>query len=101
MYMGIYFPVLLKTCTCKRLSCGRRWDRATYQKYKGYMRHSARFGTFCTTLYKRGKHPWRSSTSACNVTKSNTPPWVFFKFFRLYKWYKMAQGTTYKLNDKE
>ena len=24
----------------------------------------------------------------CNFTKSNTPPWVFFMFFKLYKWYK-------------
>ena len=25
--------------------------------------------------------------SACNFTKSDTPPWVFFTFFKLYKWY--------------
>ena len=31
---------------------------------------------------------------ACNFTKSNTPPWVFFTFFKLYKWYHMAQRTT-------
>ena len=24
---------------------------------------------------------------ACNFTKSNTPSWVFFTFFKLYKWY--------------
>ena len=24
---------------------------------------------------------------ACNSAKSNTPPWVFFTFFKLYKWY--------------
>ena len=28
---------------------------------------------------------------ACNVTKSNTPPWVFFTFLKLYKWYHIAQ----------
>ena len=28
--------------------------------------------------------------SACNFTKSNTPPRVFFTFFRLYKWYQIA-----------
>ena len=38
---------------------------------------------------KREKHPWRS------VTKSNTPPWVFFTFFKLYEWYQIAQSTTY------
>ena len=24
---------------------------------------------------------------ACNFTKSNTPPWVFFTFFKLCTWY--------------
>ena len=28
---------------------------------------------------------------ACNFTKINTPPWVFFTFFKLYKWYQNAQ----------
>ena len=34
---------------------------------------------------------------ACNFTKSNTPPWVFFTFFNLYKWYQIAQYITYKV----
>ena len=38
---------------------------------------------------KREKHPWRSVTFS---TKSNTPPWVFFTFFKLYKWYQIAQN---------
>ena len=29
-----------------------------------------------------------------NFTKINTPPWVFFTFFELYKWYQIAQRTT-------
>ena len=28
------------------------------------------------------------------ASKSNTPPWVFFMFFKLYKWYQIAQRTT-------
>ena len=28
---------------------------------------------------------------ASNFTKSNTPPWVFITFFKLYKWYQIAQ----------
>ena len=28
-------------------------------------------------------------------TKINTPPWVFFTFFELYKWYQIEQRTTY------
>ena len=35
--------------------------------------------------------------SACNFTKINTPPWVFFTFFKLYKWYQIAQRTTTEL----
>ena len=37
---------------------------------------------------KREKHPWRSVT----FTKSSTPPWVFFTFLKLYKWYQIAQN---------
>ena len=32
------------------------------------------------------KHSWRC------VTFSNTPQWVFFTFFKLYKWYQIAQN---------
>ena len=32
---------------------------------------------------------------ACNFTKSNTHPWVFFTFLKLYKWHQIAQRTTY------
>ena len=34
--------------------------------------------------------------SVCKFTKINTPPWVFFTFFKLYKWYQIAQRITYK-----
>ena len=30
-------------------------------------------------------------------TKSNTPPWVFFTFLKLYKWYHIAQRVLLKL----
>ena len=42
---------------------------------------------------KRKKYPWRSATSS-NFTNSITLPWVFFTFFKLYKWYKIAQRIT-------
>ena len=35
--------------------------------------------------------------SACNFTKSNTPPQAFFTFIKLYKWYQMAQNNIYPL----
>ena len=30
------------------------------------------------------------------ATESNTPLWVFFTFFKLYKWYQIAQCITYE-----
>ena len=33
--------------------------------------------------------------SACNFTKSNTPPSVFFMFFKLYKWYQIVQSVSF------
>ena len=53
---------------------------------------------------KREKHPWRSVTFSKfagqkpllkNFTKSNTPQWVFFTFFKLLKWYQIAQRITF------
>ena len=52
-------------------------------------------------LKKREKYPWKSVTFSkvagyvCNFTKRNTPPWVSFTLFKLYKWYQIAQRTTY------
>ena len=31
-------------------------------------------------------------------TKSNVPPWVFFLFFELLKWYQIVQTTTSNCN---
>ena len=57
----------------------------------------ARFGTICTIL--KNTHEGmlilvKLQASACNFTKINSPPWVFFTFFKLYKWYQIAQRTT-------
>ena len=35
------------------------------------------------------------TAEACNFTKINTPPWVFFTFFKFYKWCQIAKRTTY------
>ena len=37
-------------------------------------------------------------TPTSNFTIINTPPWVFFMFFKLYKWYQIAQNITYAWN---
>ena len=39
--------------------------------------------------------------SVFNVTKSNTPTWVLFTFFILYKWYHIAQHVTNILEETE
>ena len=44
---------------------------------------------------KQEKHPWRIVNFTCNFTKINIPPWVFFAFFKSYKWYQIAQRITY------
>ena len=41
---------------------------------------------------KNAKNTYKGT---CNFTKNNTPPWVFFTFFKLYKWYQIAQSITY------
>ena len=56
----------------------------------------ARFCTICTILKivkntHGGVHFFK--------TKSDTPTWVFFTFFKLYKWYKIAQCITYYKNN--
>ena len=38
-------------------------------------------------LHKCEKHSW-----------SNTPPWVFFTFLKLYKWYQIAQSITFDMS---
>ena len=46
---------------------------------------------------EREKHPWRGDTFSkvtvlsLKFTKSNTPPWVFFTFFKLYEWCQISQ----------
>ena len=42
---------------------------------------------FCYNLYnlKNVKNSHRGVLLLVNFTKSNTPPWVFFTFFKLYK----------------
>ena len=43
--------------------------------------------------------PFVQFKKRCNFTKSNAPPWVFFTFFKLCKWYQIAQRITYALRN--
>ena len=55
----------------------------------------ARFVIPFVQLKEREKHPYRS-VSFSNFTKSSTPPWVYFTFFKLCKWYQIAQSIMYE-----
>ena len=66
------------------------------------VRCHVRFGTF-VQLKKHENHPRRSAAFGKNAglslqlyfTKSSTLPWVFFTFFKLCKWYQIAQRVSY------
>ena len=50
-------------------------------------------------ILKQREFDWKTKSfemcdAACNFTKINTPPSVFFTFFKLYKWYQIAQHIT-------
>ena len=48
---------------------------------------------------KREKHPWRSVTSnkvTGYFTKSNTRHVCFYTFYKLFKWYQIAQRIKWK-----
>ena len=66
------------------------------QRYK-YMRRLTRFGTVCT-IKEKVKSTHGGVLLLGNFTKSSTPPWVFFTFFKLYKWCQIAQSITYRLH---
>ena len=58
------------------------------------MRRFARIGTILQ-FKKRGKHQRRSVALACNFSKSSTPSWVFFVFFKWCQSYQIVQSITY------
>ena len=48
---------------------------------------------------KHEKHPWKNATFSKVAgfrrqlyTKTNTPSWLSFAFFKLYKWHQIAQN---------
>ena len=69
----------------------------------GYMWCFAQFGTICIIQKTRKKHGGvlllvkllAFSLLSYNFTKSDTPPSFFFTFFKLCKWYHIAQHITY------
>ena len=46
-----------------------------------------------TSVIKELISRWKTLT--WNFTKSNTFPWVFLTFFKLYKWYQIVQSASY------
>ena len=61
-----------------------------------HMRRFERFGIICIILKTCKETPGGMLflVKPCNITKSNTPPLVFFTFFKLCKWYQITQSIT-------
>ena len=59
---------------CTDSICDAMHDLISFLQFKKHERHSWRSITFSKKLVK-----------SYNFTKSNTAPWVFFTFFKLYK----------------
>ena len=68
------------------------------------------YGTLCAIWYylylkrKKNTHGGVSllvklQAEACNFTKSNIPPWVFFTFSKFYNWYQTRKAS-HMLNSK-
>ena len=54
-----------------------------------------RRGEMIMSRFQMG-NTWFEYIKACDFTRSNTPPWVFFTFLKLYKWYQIAPRITYE-----
>ena len=89
---------------CNCLSLIPKPPKRDFIKFMDKDRYTSHFSllfeTLCAICYhlynfeKLKKHPYRSATSS---TKSNAPPCEFFTFFKLYKWYQIAQSITISL----
>ena len=55
----------------------------------------ARYGSICGNVKNTHGGVLLLVKLQANFTKINTPPWVFFTFFKLYKSYDTAQSFTY------
>ena len=83
------FWQFFKNCLVEGSSSSKAMKWKTSYENKWFIRDALRNFVSFVQLKKREKHLLRSRL------KSNTPPWVFFTFFKLYKWYQIAQSITY------
>ena len=67
----------------------------------GNMRGFSWFGTICTIQKHNEKTHGgvlllvKLQAEACHFTKTDTLTWMFFTFFKLYKFYQIAQSIIY------
>ena len=59
-----------------------------------FSRAQQAFGCSKLTTETTEQYAVRCAILSCNFTKISTPPWVFFTFFKLCKWYQIAQRIT-------
>ena len=101
MWPNPQFPADLVTFTAEILNGKLHFlcsiNQSLLSKCSANMRCFVQFGTIYKSS-KMWKHQWKSFTfSKVEGVKSNTPRWVFFTFFNLYKWCQIAQSITYWL----
>ena len=86
---------------------GKRLDkkeRLNFKIYGGKVWETNNYNTHIVQYLTRTIFLEISYTKAlaCNLTKSNFPPWVFLRFFfQLYKCYHIAQSVSYLLDMQE
>ena len=91
---------VVSTCTLcdswkKEMETNKQSFTSSLNHICGALRDLVPFAQF----KNREKHPWWSvNFSKVNFAKINTPPWVFFTFFKSYKWYQIAQRTTFVIH---
>ena len=79
----------LETVRCRNAKLGTNGLRGLhniFSRIKNVMR--------CAIWYYLYNLKNLKNTHGGVLIKINTPPWVFFTFFKLHKWYQIAQRTT-------
>ena len=66
-----------------------RWRRQVYETLCVILYH------FCNLKNVKNTHGRVLLLLKLQSEKRNTPPWMFLHFFKLYKWYEIAQSIIY------
>ena len=83
-----------------KVEVGEIWRCSCWENGNFILIYEIEYVVRCTISYhlynlKNVKNDQWRSVNFSNFNKINTPPWVFFTFFKLYKWHQIAQCITY------